>query len=206
MVAGCQGRPGQAGAGHQLSSALQERPRPRGLPQTPCDLPAHIPEMALAMPSPAITRRREQRQNGRASWQPSPAGWSPSSQSPARPPHCLPACVDILTHAPAHQTHSQILCRSSEMVQPCSQSKRRRGRGEPTKPSPGQFPGSPVPALSTQHPGSGSGTGTGPARRIRQWGPALGPCQTLTGINFFAELARHDSTLERALRETENYL
>lgn len=46
----------------------------------------------------------------------------------------------------------QILCRSSEMVQPCSQSKRRRGRGEPTKPSPGQFPGAPVPALSIQHP------------------------------------------------------
>lgn len=147
-MAGCQARPGQA------TSFLQpyRSASPRGLPQTPCDLPAHIPEMALAMASPARTQRREQRQNGRASWQPSPTGWSPSSQSPARPPQCLPACVDILTHAPAHQTHSQILCRSSEMVQPCSQSKRRRGRGEPTKPSPGQFPGAPVPAPSTQHP------------------------------------------------------
>jgi hypothetical protein len=77
--------------------------------------------MALAIASPARTWTRKATQTGGSTSQPSPKGWSSSSQSPARPPQCLPTCVDILTQAPAHQTLSQILCRSSEMVQPCSQ-------------------------------------------------------------------------------------
>lgn len=90
----------------------------------------------------------------------------------------------------------QILCRSSEMAQPCSQSKHRRGRGEPTKPSPGQFPGGPVPALSIQYP-----TQRTPARQTYQWVPALEPCRTLTNVNHLAGSACHDSELSRPSEE-----
>lgn len=46
------GMPGQVSFVQPYRSA----PRPGGLPQTPGDLPAHIPEMALAMASPARTQ------------------------------------------------------------------------------------------------------------------------------------------------------
>lgn len=41
-------------------------PRPGGLPQTPCDLPAHIPETALAMASPATTQETRGRARQRS--------------------------------------------------------------------------------------------------------------------------------------------
>lgn len=68
----------------------------------------------------------------------------------------------------------------------------------------GQFPGAPVPAFNKQH--SAPSLRNSPARRICQRGTALAPCQTLNSTNNFADLARHDSIFEAALREAENYL
>lgn len=129
-------------------------PRSGGLPQTPCDLPAHIPEMALAMPSPA----RAQETRGKAKRRSLVTTFSHRLipvVSVTRSPTAVLA--DLRRHSDTCTSASNTFTNTLQIIRdgPTLLTEHRASAAvdgvNPPSRHLGQFPGAPVPAFNNQH-------------------------------------------------------